>query len=77
MNSKQITARIAEYAVSTPNTGNDELSQLKTTLYIEDVFGIELSDIDICKKNLSTPNAINKLVSRKLLTDSICAESAE
>ncbi len=66
MNKKQVEARMTELAGVMPNAGNDTLSLLEIALFVEDEFGIELSDDDICEENFGTHHAAEKYVLKKI-----------
>ena len=66
MNKKQVKERIAELASVIQNAGNDAASLLEIALFVEDVFGIVLSDDDICEENFGTHHAMEKYVFEKL-----------
>lgn len=61
-----IKERIAEFAGGFPDAGTDEASLLEAALFIEDEFGIFLSDNEICEENLGTHFAIETFVRNKL-----------
>jgi acyl carrier protein len=66
MNKRQVKERLSEFSGICQHTENDENSLLEVALFVEDVFGIALSDNEICKKNLGTHNAIEKFIVKKL-----------
>lgn len=66
MNKKQIKERIAEFARIYKNAGNDETKLLLVALFVEDVFGIVLSDDDVCKENFGAHHVLEKFVLEKL-----------
>ncbi len=63
---KQVKMRIAEFARTYQAAKNDETKLLLVALFVEDTFGIVLSDDDICGKNFGTHNAIENFVLEKL-----------
>lgn len=65
MDKKQIKARISEFAGTYQNAGNDEIALLEAALFVEDVFGLVLSDNEICENNLGTHSAIENFVMEK------------
>jgi len=66
MNKRQVKERLSEFAGICQHAENDENSLLEVALFVEDVFGIALSDNEICKKNLGTHKAIEKFIVKKL-----------
>jgi acyl carrier protein len=66
MNKKKVKERLSEFAGVCQNAENDEKALLEVALFVEDVFGIVLSDNEICEKNLGTHHAIEKFVFEKL-----------
>ena len=66
MNKKKVKERLSEFAGTCKNAENDEKALLEAALFVEDVFGIVLSDNEICEKNLGTHHAIEKFVFEKL-----------
>ena len=66
MNKRQVKERLSEFAGIYQHPENDENSLLEVALFVEDVFGIVLSDNEICKNNLGTHNAIEKFIVKKL-----------
>jgi acyl carrier protein len=77
MNKKQVKERIAELASVIQDAGNDATSLLEIALFVEEVFGISLSDDDICEENFGTRHAIEKFVLEKLNLRKSCVASAE
>jgi acyl carrier protein len=66
MNKRQVKERLSEFAGICQHAENDGIVLLEAALFVEDVFGIALSDNEICKKNLGTHNAIEKFIVKKL-----------
>ncbi|MBW2539713.1 MAG: hypothetical protein JRE27_08930 [Deltaproteobacteria bacterium] len=66
MNKKKVKERLSEFAGVCQNAENDEKALLEVALFVEDVFGIVLSDDEICEKNLGTHHAVEKFVFEKL-----------
>jgi hypothetical protein len=66
MNKRQVKERLSEFAGICQHAENDEISLLEAALFVEDVFGMVLSDNEICQKNLGTHNAIEKFIFKKL-----------
>ena len=76
MNKKKLKARIADLASVFQNTGNDEMLLLEIALFVEEVFGIALSDDEICKENFGNHHAAETFVLAKLKLVGKCVESA-
>ena len=66
MNSEDVHKRINEFRNIRKNAGADEASLLEVALFVEDVFGIILSDSDICKENFGTHEETQAFVLKKL-----------
>ena len=66
MNSEDVRKRINEFRNIRADAGADEAALLEVALFIEDVFGIILSDSDICKENLGTHQDTEKFILKKL-----------
>jgi hypothetical protein len=66
MNKKKVKERLSEFAGTCQNAENDEKALLEAALFVEDVFGMVLSDNEIREKNLGTHHAIEKFVFEKL-----------
>jgi len=66
MNKKKVKERLSEFAGVCQNAENDKKTLLEVALFVEDTFGIVLSDNEICEKNLGTHHAIEKFVFEKL-----------
>ena len=77
MKPEQVQKRIAEFARIHPDAGADEVSLLEAALYIEEVFGITLSDKEICEKNMGSQKAMKNFLLNKLELEHPCAESVE
>lgn len=77
MNQKELKARILEFTRVHTNAGDSEIALLEAALFIEDEFGLVLTDDEICEKNLGTRQAIEKFVSEKLHSSGSCAVSVE
>jgi len=48
-----------------PDAGSDEPRLLEAALFLEDVFGLFLSDDEICEKNLGTHQAMESFLINK------------
>jgi len=66
MDSEDIRSRIKEYSNIRENAGGDEGALLEVALFVEDVFGIILTDDEICEKNLGTSLATEEFVLKRL-----------
>ncbi len=66
MDSKEVHARIREFRNIRENAGKDEAALLEVALFVEDVFGISLSDEEICESNLGTHQVSEYFVLNKL-----------
>ena len=66
MDKKDVRARIKEFSNIRDNAGKDEAALLEVALFVEDVFGIILSDEEICEDNLGSHLATEEFVLRKL-----------
>jgi acyl carrier protein len=66
MNKRQVKDLIAEFSGICQHAENDENSLLEAALFVEDVFGVILSDSEICENNLGTHNAMEKFILKKL-----------
>jgi hypothetical protein len=66
MNKKKVKECLSEFAGVCQDAENDEKALLEAALFVEDIFGIVLSDNEICEKNLGTHHAIEKFVFEKL-----------
>ena len=77
MNKKQVNKRISELASVIQDAGSDETSLLEIALFVEEVFGIFLSDNEICEKNFGNYHTTEKFVLEKLKLDRTCVESVE
>jgi len=75
MNKKRVKARIADLASVIQNAGNDETSLLEIALFVEEAFGIVLSDDEICKENFGNHHAAETFVLTKLKLGGKCVES--
>ena len=50
---------------------------MEVALYIEELFGIVLTDEEICEENLGTHEDAERFILDKLNLEETCAESAE
>jgi acyl carrier protein len=66
MNSREVHERITEFSKIRQNAGKDEEALLEVALFVEDVFGLVLSDQEICEENLGTHQATENFVLQKL-----------
>jgi hypothetical protein len=65
-NAARIDARINEYRDFRPEPGDDELVLLESALFLEEAFGILLSDEEITPAALGTHDSMRRLVIQKL-----------
>ncbi len=77
MNLREVHIRLAEFSGIRQNAEKDETALLEVALFIEDTFGLVLSDEEICEENLGTHEATEKFVYEKLDLGEACAESVE
>ena len=66
MKSEDVHARIKELSNIRENAGKDESALLEVALFVEDVFGIILSDEEICEENLGAHHNLEEFVLEKL-----------
>lgn len=66
MDSEEVRARIREFSNMRKDAGGDEAALLEVALFVEDVFGIVLTDEEICEENLGTHGATEGFVLKKL-----------
>jgi hypothetical protein len=62
----EIDARIDEYKRLRSEPGLNELTLLETALFIEEVFGVPLSDDEISNATIGTYDSMRHFVNRKL-----------
>ena len=77
MYKKQIKKRISELTSVIQDAGSDAILLLEIALFVEEVFGIFLSDNEICEKNFGNYHTTEKFVLEKLKLDRKCVESVE
>jgi len=77
MNKKQVKERMSELASVIQDAGSDATSLLEIALFVEEVFGIFLSDNEICEKNFGNYHTTEKFVLAKLKLDRTCVEFVE
>jgi len=77
MNLKEVHMRLKEFSGIRENAGKEETALLEVALFIEDSFGIVLSDEEICEENLGTHEAVKKFVFKKLELGDVCAAFVE
>lgn len=65
LNSQDIIERIEEFRKIRPDAEGDSAKHLEVALFIEDVFGLCLSDDEICEKNLGTHHSTEQFVLKK------------
>lgn len=61
-----VHGRIMEFFRGPGNALEEDVSILEAALFVEDVFGIVLSDEEIRPETLGTPGAMERLVLRKI-----------
>ena len=66
MDSKHVSQRIEEFRKIREPAGNEEPALLEVVLFIEDVFGLVLTDDEICEDNVGTYEKLKKFVTQKL-----------
>lgn len=66
MDSREVHDRIKEFTRIRQNAGKDEAALLEVALFVEDVFGLILSDEEISEENLGTHEDTEKFVLQKL-----------
>ena len=66
MDVKAVHERIVEFSRIRPDAKKDEIALLEVALFVEDVFGLILSDQEICEENLGTHQTAEKFVLEKL-----------
>ncbi|SPD72969.1 hypothetical protein PITCH_A1620013 [uncultured Desulfobacterium sp.] len=66
MNSSQIHSRIMEFSRIRKDAMDDTAALLDVALFVEEVFGITLSDDDICQENLGTHQLCEAFVNKIL-----------
>jgi hypothetical protein len=59
---QDILDRVDEFRKIRPDAGSDEARLLEAALFVEDVFGLRLSDDEICERNLGTHEAMEQFV---------------
>ena len=77
MDSQEIHERITEFGKIRQNAGRDEAALMEVALFVENLFGIVLSDDEICEENLGTHNSTENFVMKKLDPEKICVEFVE
>jgi hypothetical protein len=68
---------VTEFGAVMPHGATDEVSLPEVALFVEDAFGIVLSDDEICEENLDTLEATERFVCGKLGRQHGCVESVE
>lgn len=66
MNTEDVKQRIAELAAIRPDPGDDEVALVEAALFVEEVFGLRLTDEDMTAERLGTRNAMEQLVLQRL-----------
>jgi hypothetical protein len=65
LQSQDILERVNEFRKIRADAGSDDAKLLEVALFVEDVFGLCLSDGEICEKNLGTHQAMEQFVLKK------------
>ncbi len=68
MNRQDVNARIEEYRRIRPDAGSDGPSLAEAALFVEEVFGLTLTDDEIIPDNLGSIDALEQFVLGKLGT---------
>ena len=66
MDARAVHERIVEFSRIRPDAKKDEIAILEVALFVEDVFGLILSDQEICEENLGTHQTTEKFALEKL-----------
>lgn len=66
MTEQQVRERIAEYAATRGDAGDDPAAQVEAALFVEEVFGLRLDDDDMTTERLGTQGAVLRLVLERL-----------
>jgi hypothetical protein len=66
MNSNEVHECLNEFSRIRQNAGKDEAALLEVAFFVEDVFGLILSDEEICEENLGTHKATEAFVLQRL-----------
>ncbi len=66
MNPEDVHERVLEFSRIRQGAGKDEAALLEVALFVEDEFGLILSDDEICQENLGSHQATESLVIKKL-----------
>ena len=70
MNKHEVQERIAELSRIRKEAGSDEAALAEAALFIEDVFGLVLTDQEICAEQIGSFESMEYFVKSKLgLTD--------
>lgn len=65
MKPQDILDRIDEFRNIRTDPGSDEAKLLEAALFVEDVFGLRLTDDEICARNLGTHQSTAQFVLKK------------
>ena len=66
MNIEEIQKRVNEFRNIREEAGNNEPALLEAAMFIEDSFGLVLTDDEICEANLGTYRNLERFVIEKL-----------
>jgi acyl carrier protein len=75
MNVRELNKLVTEFSRIRRNAKEDEIALLEVALFVEDLFGMVLSDEEICEENLGTHEATENFLLKKLNLEGACAES--
>jgi hypothetical protein len=62
---QDIYERIGEFKRIRPDAGSEEARLLEAALFVEDVFGLCLTDDEICEENLGSHTSILQFIIKK------------
>ena len=63
---RAVAARVTEFARVRGDPGSELAALVEAALFVEDVFGLRLSDADVCESKLGTLDRIERLVLERL-----------
>ena len=75
MGPKEVHNRIKEFGNIRRDAGRNQAALLEVALFVEDVFGLFLSDAEICEDNLGTHQDTENFVLKKLDPSVRCNET--
>ncbi|MFW6139183.1 MAG: hypothetical protein ACOC7U_08420 [Spirochaetota bacterium] len=77
MDSKDIHQYVDDFHSLRPVIENTDSAIAEVALFVEETFGITLTDAEICRQNLGTHESLKNFLLNKLKGWHKCAESAE